>query len=451
MKIVIMGCGKVGETLAYDLIAEGHDLVIIEKNEKILENNLGKLDFRAVTGNGALSAIQEEAGVENCDIFIAVSPQDETNIIAAITAKTLGAPMTIARVRDPNYTKQMGFIRRELGIHSIINPELEAARMIHNMVRFPESLSVERFAHGQVFMLEFSISENSKAIGQNLQYLRSIFPHLICTILQRKNGEVLIPKGNTELHQGDHLYVVGAAKELSRFYEFIGKKQQKVKNLLIIGGGRITEHLLPLLPPDLFVKIIEKNEEKAELLAQSYPRAEIIWGDGTDPEFLREEHFENYDALLTMTGIDEENLMMTLLAQKAGIHKNITKVNSRELVSLISEDFPASILTPKKIIADQILRTVRARANSEGSRVQSLYRLLDDKVEALLFKVGKQSRCRDKAIKDLKLHSHVLLAYILRQNQLIYPTGLDEMKTGDQVLIVTTEKGFDDIDDILQN
>lgn len=450
MNIIVVGCGKVGETIARDLIKEGHDLVLIEQNPKILEHNLDKMDVRSIAGNGALSSIQEEAGVQTCDMFIAVSPQDETNIIAAITAKTLGAPMTIARVRDPQYTKQMGFIRRELGINSIINPELEAAKTIFNMISFPEAENVERFAQGQVYMLELCVRENSQAIGKNLQELRANFPTLICAIIRRENGNILIPKGFHTLEKGDHIYVLGNAKELQTFYHFVGQKQKKIRNLMIIGGGKITEHLLPLLLPlDLSIKVLEKNESKADQLAETYPDVEIVWGEGTNKDFLHEQRFEDYDALLTLTGIDEENLMTTLLAHKEGIPKNITKVNSRDLIGLISEDFPASIITPKKIISDQIVRTVRAIANAEGSKVLSLYRLLDNKVEALLFKVGKSSLCLKKPLRQLKLKPNVLLAYILRQNQLIFPSGLDEIKANDQVLIITTEKGFDDIDDIL--
>lgn len=452
MNIIVVGCGKVGQTIAHDLIKEGHDLVLIEQNQKILEHHLGKMDVRAITGNGALSSIQEEASVADCDMFIAVSPQDETNIIAAITAKTLGAPMTIARVRDPHYTKQMGFIRRELGINSIINPELEAAKNAFNMISFPEAENVERFAQGQVYMLELCVCENSQAIGKNLQQIRASFPSLLCTIILRDNGDVIIPKGYHTLEKDDHLYVVGHPKELQKFYQFVGQKQKHIRKILIIGGGKITEHLLPLLTPlDLSIKVIEKNEEKAELLAERYPQAEIIWGDGSNKDFLHEQRFKDYDACLTLTGVDEENLMTTLFAQKEGIPKNITKLNSRDLIGLISEDFPASILTPKKIISDQIVRTVRAIANAKGSKVLSLYRLVEDKVEAVLFKVGKSSRCLKTPLRHLKLKNHVLLAYIVRQSHLIFPTGLDELKENDQVLIFTTEKGFDDIDDILRD
>lgn len=452
MKIVIVGCGKVGENLCKNLSNEEHDIIMIEKNEKLLDDVISKFDVTGICGNGALFSIQEEAGISSCDLCICVTPEDETNIIAAITAKNMGCPTTIARVRDPNYTEQMNFLREKLGIDLMINPELEAARNIAQMLRFPKAVNVESFLTGRVYMLELIIEDKCPCIGKTMHEIRKDNNSVICCIIQRKNGSVIIPNGDTVIENGDHIHVTGTGKDLIRFYAYLGTMENKVRKMMIIGGGKISKHLLPLLEnSNISIKLIEKDEKTCQELAEIYNNIEIICADGTNQDLLIEERIENYDAIANLTGIDEENLLLSLFAHKQNIKKIITKVNRLNLIPLLPDILSHSIITPKKTAADHIIRFVRAMANSYTSTISALYRLADEKVEALLFKINNNCRCVDIPLTQLNIKNNILIAYILRNNKLIFPTGNDCLKINDNVFIVTTHNSFNDIDDILTN
>ena len=450
MEIVIAGGGKVGETISEELTREGHDIVLIEIKAGRLEQIINKIDITGLAGDGAEIDNLVEAGVQDCDMFIAVTAEDETNIISAIIAKELGAKYTIARVRDPKYTNHIEFVRESLGINMVINPELEAARHISRILEYPETLRIEQFEKGRVSMVELVIKENGPLIDTPLVQFRENYGDvLICAIT--RDYETIIPSGDTVLRKGDHLYVTGAQSDISRFYQKAGYKEEKIDSTLIIGGGGVTYNLLNLLKDkDMDIKVIEIKEEKAIDLSYEFPDVVVIKGDGTDQDFLDEERIRSFDSVLSLTGIDEENIVNSLYALSIGINKVITKVSRTGLLKILGNIDLQSIVTPKQLITNKILRFVRSISNTTVSNVEELVRIADNEVETLQFLVKATSRVVGVKLKDLDTKDELLVAYIIRGDDLIYPSGEDEILEGDHVLIVTKHKSFDDIDDILK-
>lgn len=449
MNIIIIGAGKVGEELCISLAHEGHDVVLIEQDTRRLDQLINMADITGINGNGAIYNTQMEAGVDHCDVFIAVSLHDETNIIAAITAKKAGAKYTVARVRDPEFSQQLNFVRESLGINLMINPELEAARDIARVIQFPSVLGVEQFDNGRVNIVEVRLAANSSLVGLKLRNLREHGVNILVCIIQR-GQEVIIPTGDTVIMADDHLHVTGTFENLNTFYLAAKSFRQRLNSALIIGGGRITRYLLPrLLRLKMRLKVIEVAPDKADHLAAEFPDVEVVCGDGTDQSFLREERIANYDAVIALTGIDEENMLLSLYAGQAGVTKLITKVNRTDLLKVIDCVNLGSVVTPRRMIADIIIRVVRALENSQGSNVEALYRMVDNQVEAMLFQVKEESQVVQIPLKDMKTKEGLLLAFIVRQDKLIFPGGIDVILPGDRVAVVTTQHNFDDLDDIL--
>lgn len=451
MNIVIVGAGKVGEELTRSLAKEGHDVVLIEKDGRRLNQLISMADITGVHGNGAIYRTQLEAGVDNCDVFIAVSQSDETNIIAAITARKIGADKTIARVRDPEFSLQMGFVRESLGITLMINPELEAATDVARIIQFPFVIGVEQFLNGRVNIIEVRLGKDSSLVGRSLKDLKTDGKHILVCIIQR-GDKVIIPTGNTVLQEGDLIHVTGQNENLIKLFAADRHARQKLTSALIIGGGRITHYLLPLLlKMRMRIKVIEVDPDSADNLAADFPDVEIVCGDGTNQSFLREEHMASYDAIIALTGIDEENLLLSLFARQQGVQKIITKVNRTDLLKVIDCVNLGSIITPRRLVADNIIRFVRALENSQASNVEALYRLADNRVETLLFHVTYDSKAVRIPLIDIKLKSGILIAFIVRKGKLIFPGGRDLIMPDDRVAVVTTQPNISDIDDILSN
>ncbi len=449
MEIVISGGGKVGETVARQLAAEGNNIVMIEKKASRLENIINKIDITGIAGDGADYENLVEAGVANCDIFIAVTAEDEVNIISSVIAKKMGALYTIARVREPKFTNHHELIRRSLGIDMMINPEMESGRLVAQSLGFPEAISIEQFEHGRVPMVELVIKKGSSLANITLNNFRNQYADVIICALTR-DQETLIPAGDTTLQVGDHVHVTGSRENIARFYEKSGFEMEKIQSLLIIGGGEVTYNLLRFLRKShLDIKVIELDRERAEELSQDFPNAIIIHGDGTDQTFLDEERIENFDAVVSMTGIDEENILSSLYALSVGVKKIMTKVSRTDLLTIIGNKDLQTIITPKNVASNRILRSVRALKNSSGSNVEALFRFDDQRVEALQFQVKPKSKVIGIPLKDMKTKGSLLVAYILRNNELIFPTGNDEIQAGDHILVITKQKSLDDVDDII--
>lgn len=449
MDIVISGGGKVGETIARELTAEDNNVVMIEQKATRLENIINKIDITGIAGDGSDYENLVEAGVENCDIFIAVTAEDEINIISSMIAKKLGAKHTIARVRKPKYSNHNEMIRKSLGIDMMINPEMESGRLIAQGLGFPEAISIEQFEHGRVPMVELIIKKGSSLAGTTLINFRKQYADVLICALTR-DQHTLIPTGDTVLCEGDHVYVTGSKENINRFYEKSGYEMERIKTLLVIGGGRVTYNLLRFLRKvDLDIKVIEIDRTKAENLSHDFPNAIIIHGDGTDQTLLDEERIQNFDAVVSMTGIDEENILSSLYALSVGVKKVMTKVSRTDLLKILGHMDLQTIITPKNVASNNILRTVRALKNSSGSNVEALYRFGDYEVEALQFQVKSGSDVIGIPLKELKTKPSLLVAYILRKDDLIFPTGDDEIKVGDHILVITKQKSLEDVDDII--
>ncbi|MDD3692785.1 MAG: Trk system potassium transporter TrkA [Oscillospiraceae bacterium] len=450
MDIVIAGAGKVGEELCCDLSKENHNIILIELNETRLDQLTNMYDIGGVLGNGGIYDVQAEAGVNDCDIFIAVTPNDETNIIAAITAKKLGAKYTIARVRNPDYFKQMNFLRESLGISMMINPELEAAHDIVRMLMFPAALNVEYFEQGRVNMVEVVLQSDAPMAGMKLKDYNGRYGNVLICIVVR-GDKVLIPDGETRLEAGDHVMVTGSNADVTTFCRHNQHRLSKISSVLIIGGGKLTHYLLSLLvKTQIRIKVIEADSSIADKLAADFPQAEIIFGDGTKQMFLNEERFTDYDSVISLLGIDEENILISIYASRMGVEKTITKVNRTDLLKVLDNVGLQSIVTPQQLIADQIIRFVRSTENTLGSNINAFYRLANGRVEVLQFHVKETSRTLYTPLTELSIKPGLLIACIIRENSLIYPSGSDMILPGDDVIIVTTNKNFQNIDDIIK-
>ncbi|NLM20041.1 MAG: Trk system potassium transporter TrkA [Clostridiaceae bacterium] len=451
MQIVIGGAGKIGEVLCLELAEEGHDIILIEQKEELIDKIIERSDISGIVGSIVDYDIQLEAGVPNCDLFISVTGDDEMNLIGAVLADRLGANYTVARVGNPQYGTHMGLMRRALGVSNITNPRLEAAREIAKSLSSPSSVSVESFAHGRVNMHEVKIEQKSGLEGIKLSDFRNRFASLIVCAVQR-NEQVIIPDGSFVFTNGDTVLITGLIKDLEQFYINIGIYKKKISNVLIIGGGEITNYLCRILErnvPKMKITVIEKDDQRAWDLSAEYSDVTVLSGDGTNHQVLDEINFTFYDAIVALTGIDEENIMIGLLAAQNKIPKIIVKVNRTEILPIVHNSGLQTIITPKAIVSDSLVRFVRAHENAMGSKVEALHRIFNNEVEVLEFNVKQDSKVLNIPLRDLPIKKDILIVFIIRGNQIIFPTGNDSIKCEDHVVIVSKEKQFYDIDDVL--
>lgn len=451
MEIVIIGDGKVGYKLAKHLSVEDYDVVLIDNNEKKLRFAMDRLDIACVTGDGVDAEIQREAGVPHADLVIACTSADELNMLSCLIARRLGARHTIARVRNPIYFKQIGLLKEDLHLSMAVNPELIVADEIFRMLMFPDASKVETFVKGRVELIEYPVHEDSRLIGMSLadMYNKYQIRVLVCAVERR--GEVLIPDGDYVIQQGDCLHITAPHKEVELFFKLLGKHRQKIKKVIICGGGRVAYYLSrQLCSIGMQVKILEKDEVRSEELCELLPKAVIIHGDATDHDLLLEEGIEDADAFVALTGMDEENIITSLFAQTQGVGKIIVKINEDRRAHMVEDLGIESIVSAKTATADAILSYVRARKNSQGSaNVETMYQLVDEKVEALEFIIKSETDYTGIPLKNLSLKSNNLIACIARKRQIIIPGGDDCMEVGDSVIVVTMEKQIEDIEDIL--
>lgn len=450
MKIVIAGAGVVGESLCSELSAEGNDVILIEKEEKILNKIVENYDITGLVGNGASYETLLEAGTDTADIFIAATESDELNIISSIVAKKIGTKFTIARVRNPEYSSNMQFVRKELGISFMINPEQETAKSIANKLMFPVALSVENFFGQRAGFISIRVQKDNFLNGMQLKELEfsSKDKVIICTV--RRGEDVFIPSGDFTILEGDIVHIAGSKESVHKFYDKIEKSNLKIDSALLVGGGTISHYLIgKLLENKIKVKVIENNKERAEKLSESYPKAIVIRGDEADQEFLIQEGINNYDSTVILTDSDEENTVITMFVNSITNSKLITKMNRTLMLSILEKNTRTSTVVPKKVISDMIISVVRSKTNMRGSTMSFLYRL-ESQVEFITFEINKNSRAIDISLKDLKIKKGTLIASILRDGKMIFPGGNDAIKINDSVMVVTTASSIEDFDDILE-
>lgn len=450
MKIVIIGDGKVGYKLAKQLSSEKYDIILIDNNEEKLRKSIERMDVFCVAGEGGSVEVQQRADVPHADLVIACTSTDECNMLSCLIARRLGARHTIARVRNPIYYKQIDFLKKDLHLSMVVNPELIVVGDITRLLLFPDASKVETFVKGRVELVEFPI-HCGKLEGLSLSelYARFQVQVLVCAV---ESGEtVLIPDGDYILKAGDKLHIAASHQNMEQFFKKIALRKEKIKNAMICGGGRVAYYLASqLCNLGMNVKIIERNRERCEELCELLPKATIINGDATEHDLLIEEGIEKTDAFIALTGMDEENIIMSLFASKQSVSKVIVKINEDRRAMMIDELGLDSIVSAKTATADAILGYVRARRNSQCSaNVETMYQLLDGRVEALEFIIKSENAYTGVPLKDLNLKVNNIIACIARGRKIIIPNGDDSIQVGDSVVIITMTKQIRDLDDIL--
>ena len=451
MKIVIIGDGKVGHKLTTQLSEENYDVVLIDQNEGKLKEAVNKLDIFCITGNGADVDVQRQADVPHADLVIACASTDELNMLSCLLAKRLGARHTIARVRNPIYYRQIDLLKEDLHLSMAVNPERTAANEIARVLLFPETSKVETFMKGRVELVEFIVREDSALAGLSLAEVYRKFQIKILVCAVKRGQKIYIPDGEFILEKGDKMHIVAAHQDLKSFFRALGHRNAKVKKVLICGGGHVCFYLaMQLLQVGMQVKIIEIKEKKCENLCELLPKATIIHGDATDHDLLLEEGIAEADAMVSLTGLDEENIILSLFAKTQGVNKIIAKVNEDSRAQMVEGLGIDSIVSAKSATADAIMRYVRARKNSySNANVETMYRLVNGKVEAQEFIIRKECEYTSVPLKELRTKKNTLIACIGRHRQVIIPNGDTTMKVGDSVIVVTKNHVIRNLNEIL--
>lgn len=449
LNIIIVGCGRVGSTLVEQLTAEGHDITIIDKNSETVAELSNLYDVMGIVGNGASFSVQIEAGIKETDLIIAVTDSDELNLLCCTVARRVGECSAIARVRNPDYSIEVGYLREKLGLAMIINPELEASREISRVLCLPNALEVNTFAHGQAELVKFRVPNGNMIDNMTVAALGTrINDILICAV--ERQGRIYIPSGDFEIKAGDAVSFAAPRKSVKSFFKMIGFKTNQVKSTMIIGGGSSAYYLAKqLIHVGIDVKIIEKSRERCEELTELLPKATIINGNGTDEELLKEEGLHDVESFVALTGNDEENILLTLHANQVSNAKVVTKINRLAFRGVINGLDLGSVIYPRYITSEAIVAYVRAKSASRSSNIETLSHMFDQRVEAIEFRVDGDSEATNIPLMELDIKKDLLIAFINRHGKIIIPSGHDCIKPGDTVMIVTTHTGFNDISDIL--
>jgi trk system potassium uptake protein TrkA len=452
LNIIIVGCGKVGEALAEQLNEEGNNITVIDLVASKVNTIAARYDVMGITGNGATHATQQEAGIKRADLLIAVTGSDELNLLCCLIAKKAGNCQTIARVRSPQYSSEAPFLKDELGLAMVINPEQAAAAEIARVLRFPSAMKIDTFARGRVEMLKFRLPEGSPLIGCAVKEIVSKFrcDVLVCTV--EREDDAFIANGDLVFEEKDVISLIAPPKKANEFFKKIGYKMNSVKDVMIVGGGEITHYLCENLARNgnMSIKIIEKDEKRCEELDSLFPEATIINGDAADQAILLEEGLADAGGFVALTNLDEENILLSLFAKSTSKAKLVTKINRIDFGTVIKHLDLDSIIYPKNITSQTIIRYVRAMKNTIGSNVERLYTIIKGKAEAAEFIIKEGSPVIDIPLAELKFNAQVLVAAILRGKQVIIPRGYDTIQSGDSVIIVSNHLEMHDIKDILK-
>ena len=454
MKVVIVGGGKVGELLCADFSDIFQEVTIIDTNELRVEKLVEAYDINGILGNGANYEVLTRADSAEADMFISVTASDEINMICCIAAKQMGAKYTIARIRNPEYSKTKEFLRESLGIDLMVNPEYEAAKQISHMLKYPTAIKVESFFGGKFNILEVIINSNSILNGVSLIDSKKIidFPSLVCLV--ERQGEVFVPRGNYVFNVGDKVHITAANKNLKKFYKLLGNKdnlEKKITSSLVIGGGKIAHYLVEFLQiANFYIKVIEIDKNKAISLSESFPDIDVIWADGSDRDTLIEEGIQAFDSCISLTGFDEENIIINLYADKLGIKKTVAKVNRASLKQIAEDIGQYSYITPKEIVGNIITKYTKSLQCSKHSDIENFYRIANNQAEVIEFKITNNSaKILGIKLKDLSINPNMLIAFIIRNNKQIFPNGDDEIKLDDNVVVVSYKHKIEHIDDII--
>ena len=453
MRIVVAGCGYVGENLISDLADEGHDVIVLDSSSGVVSDMTNRYDVMGVCGNAADYETLESAGAGQCDLFVASTSSDELNMLSCFIAKRIGARYTVARIRNPEYNDDsLGFMKRELGLAMAVNPEEMAARELYDLLKLPSAAKIETFSGRAIEIVELKMRENSPLAGLSLKELGMMHKArvLICTV--QREGEVYIPGGDFVLNEGDRIGITASPSEIEMFLRQFGLMKRKSKDVMILGGGRTSYYLAKmLLAGGSAVKIIEKDHAMAKEIAEALPEATVIQGDSSNREILLEEGLPVTDAFVALTESDEKNILMSMFAETQNVSKVIAAVDRDEMEDMAEKIGIDTVISPKKIVSDLLVRYARALANTMESNVETMYKLMDDKVEALEFSVRQPSKnVTGIPLKDLRTKKNILIAGIIRGRKTIVPGGNDIIKQGDRVVVLAYGHRLSDIEDIVE-
>lgn len=451
MKVIIVGCGKVGYTLVEQLSAEGHNIIAIDECAEKLTPITNSFDVIGIVGNGVSYETLKEADIANTDLLIAVTGSDEHNLLCCMIAKKAGNCKTIARVRNPIYHNDIEYLKREFGLAMIINPEAAAAQEIAQIIRFPFAQKIDSFAHGHINLVHFRVDADSVLAGRSLQEIRMTLksPMLVCLV--NRDNEITIPRGEFVIQAGDVIGVVAERAKVNSYFKQLSISTSRAKNIIILGGGKTSYYLAKLLEKrDQNVKIIEIDRSRCEQLCELLPKATIICGDATDHQLLLEEGLEDAEAVVSMTNLDEENILLSLFCQSNSEAKTITKVNRISFSGILDRLSLDSVIYPRLITADYIIKLVRSTSNSLNNDVENFYKLADGQAEALEFLVKEGSPVAGTPLQKLHIRKNTLICCIYRDGQVIIPTGQDCILPGDTVVIILRDYKINNIDEILE-
>lgn len=451
MKIIVAGVGKIGHTVAETLAGEGHDVTVLDHSDETIQQLSNSLDVICVEGSATNSETLLEAGCADADLLMAATETDESNMVCGISARKLGTKHVIVRVRDPEYLSQTEFLREALGIDMVVNPEYECAKEIARILHFPSAVRVDAFSKGSLEIVEHRVQPGGKLDGMPLYQLGQTFGVKVLVGVVERGGEALIPNGSFVLRAGDKLSITGATNELRRFFIAAGQYKKPVRKVMIMGGGRIAVYLTRMLQDSgMKVTVVERSRERCEALCDLIPGAALVCGDATRSDVLLENGIHSADAFVALTGDDGDNIITSIYAKSCAVEKIVTKVNRDHFTDILENAGMDCIVSPKLLTAQQLARYVRAMSNSLGSRMETLYRLADGKVEALEFKVREDAACVGVPLKDLKLKPNILVCAVIRGSHSIIPDGGTRILPGDHAVIVTAAGRLGDIDEIVE-
>ena len=451
MKIIIAGGGKIGHSIASILADEGHDITVIDHNADLIGQLSNQLDVICVEGSATSSDSLREAGAAEADLVLAATQHDEVNMVCGISARHLGAKHVIARIRDPEYLSQKAFLREALGLDMIVNPDYECAREIARILRFPSAVRVDTFSKGSVEIVEHKVLEGSVLEGVQLRELGAKLGVRVLVSVVERGGEAFIPNGVFALHAGDRLSITGTVPELRRFFAAVGQLKKPVRQVMIVGGSRAAVYLTRMLQESgMSVTVVEKDRERCDRLCDLLPEAHIVHGDATRSDVLQEDGLGSADAFVALTGEDGDNIVTAMYARQCAVSKIVVKVNREHFSDILESAGLDSIVSPKELVSEQLARYVRAMSNSEGSSMETLYRLADGKVEALEFCVGEGAACTGRPLRELKLRPNTLVAAVIRGSKSILPDGGTVILPGDHAIVVSAAGKLKSLDDIVE-
>jgi len=450
MNIIIVGVGKIGFNLARNLSQEGHSITAIDIDKNVVNQVVDEIDCLGIVGNAVVKSVLVDANIENADILIACTASDEINMLTCLLANKFKKLKTIARIRDPEYTTEINYLKEQLKLSYTINPELAASNEINRVMRYSSAISSESFIRNKVNLLKVQVVEGSPLCGVKLYDIQYKFDCKLVLCIIERNDDIIIPSGNDEIQVNDKISFVADHDNAIDFFKHAGFDYSPIKSVMIIGGGKISYYLIKILQNNCSIKIIDSDKKVCEDLLETFPEISVVHADGSDKRILLQEGIENVDAFLSLTGIDEENIILSLFAKKMGDNKIFTKINRTNFSEVMKELDMGTIINPEIICSNIITKQVRSYESTKGSNIEKFYKLCDDKVEALEFFISEESNVTNIKLKDLKFKKDTLIACISRNNKIIIPNGNDELIKNDSVVVITKNDMLNDITKIIE-